>query len=194
MIRATVCMSVVMAMSGMGAADVLMTFDFSVSEDDGGYSDDGQIGGSVSLIVYGVNHVGEMLDDQSYNVALTVDYVDYYDMWDIPLQFEGLAVANRGYQDDSNMIWDHSVIFPVGGFEWPHAGESTLGLLDVTEPYDDSDYWSYGLPNWRTTGSDGEEHLFWIHYSTLTETTIPAPAALAIVGLAGALGSRRRRR
>ena len=195
MLRTVLSTSLVLGLvSGVASSDVLMTFDFGIAEDDGGSPLDGSYGGSLELIVSGVNAVGDM--DGSYQVELTVDYIDAYDPWELPLTYEGSALATRNYQDGGDgMIWDMVIAFDVGGTSFPWTGTSTIWFADVvaTDPKDSDDTYSYGLPGWSTTGDDGSGGYFYIDYSSMTETVIPAPAALALLGLAGIVGSRRRR-
>ncbi|MCH2154050.1 MAG: hypothetical protein MK089_11985 [Phycisphaerales bacterium] len=185
---------VMASIPSVSSADVLMTFEFGIAENDGGTPLDGTYGGSLELIVYGVNAVGDM--DGTYDVELYVDYNDFYDPIGWPLVYEGTAIANRSYQDDMMDIFDMGINFDVGGTTFPYSGVSFISFADMVtlDPSDPDDIYSYGLPSWSSYGDDGSGGLFYIDYSSLTETIIPAPSALAMMTLAGLLGSGRRRR
>lgn len=176
------------------SADVLVTFDVL---DDGGSDGIGPYAANVSLAIAGIDGMYEMNDGQVYDVSLNVEYSSAYDSFGIPMSYTSLAVAAVIFLDPAHDFFDLEISFAAGGFNVPYSGTSALMLSDVTPIYDNEGevaYWSYGLPIWETTdASTGESTFFMIDYGSLTETIIPAPGAIALVGLVCVIGRSRRR-
>ncbi|MBG84829.1 MAG: hypothetical protein CMJ40_09825 [Phycisphaerae bacterium] len=170
------------------SADVSVMFELEYDNPDEPWlsGDAGYVWGAF----YGVDAIGDMVGTYETSIGI------FYDS-DIgsSLIYEGTVVASRTYQDDSNDIWDMSITFDFGGTTEPWSGFSKLILADIVahDPWDPNDTYSYGLPSFETHGDDGSSWLFDVKNFSETDINLPAPAALALMGLAGLFGNGRRR-
>ncbi len=168
-----------LTITAAAAADVEATMDL--------HSDGFEIG-DVTLYVEGVDYLGE-LDDGSYAASCVVNF----DGYGTAAEWGGELSANRSWQDDGSGWMTYSIVMTMdfGGLESPFIGSTTFSLHEIYEPYEDPIYYSYGLPTWETTGSGTESTTFQGY--ALSETTVPAPAGLSVLGLTLLAGCRRRR-
>lgn len=176
--------SAVLCLASVAAGDVLVEFSLYADTD---FDEAGHVA-DVEMIIEGIDLMGLMPEGSGdYQASVSIETT-----WGIESSFIG-AITGSLYEYEGEGWGGLGFSFPANAFpEFGGGGDSVSMEWSWAESDDGSPAFSYGLATW--SGSLAESvglevlYLGW----PISESTIPAPGALAILALAG-LGRTRRR-
>ena len=181
-------------LTGMTQADVLVEFSL--------YTDTNwdQVAYDVTMQIEGIDLMGSMPEGSgNYNLEMQVLGNSDIGGWSIPINWSG-QIQGWLWQDELTGGWgDLGFFIPNSDpfFEFFYPGENHIsmewgGNWDWDEQGNEIVSYSYGLAT-LTGGLADAVGLDVLYLNNIVETTVPAPAAIGLLGMTVLVGRRRRR-